>query len=54
MGHLSIVKLLLQDSRIDASSRCNLGIKVAYANGHKDIVSLYIKHLKINKDPNSW
>jgi len=41
-GHLEVVKILLEDSRVDPSDQNNFAIHEAEENGHLDIVRLLL------------
>ena len=41
-GHIEVVQLLLQDSRVDPSAKNNRAILAASQNGHTKVVQLLI------------
>ena len=46
-GHLDIVKLLLNDSRVDPSDRNNYAIRIASQYGHTEIVKLLLNDSRV-------
>ncbi len=51
-GHTEIVKILLEDPRVDPSDRNNLAIRLASENGHIEIVKLLLKDPRV--DPSDY
>ena len=47
-GHFNVVKLLLEDKRINPAYDNNLGIKCASHNGHFNVVKLLLEDKRIN------
>jgi ankyrin repeat protein len=47
-GHLEIVKLLMNDSRVDPSGGCNIAIYDACSNGHTAVVSLLLSDKRVD------
>ena len=46
-GYIEIVKILLQDNRVDPSDRNNYAIQCAMENGHIEIVKLLLKDKRV-------
>ena len=51
-GHTEVIKLLLQDGRIDPSGNDNYYIRMASQNGHTDIVKLLLQDKRV--DPSDY
>ena len=51
-GHIEIVKLLLNDSRVDPSDKNNEAIRLASEEGHIDIVKLLASDKRVQKEAN--
>lgn len=51
-GYLEIVKLLLEDSRVDPSALDNEAIRYASCGGHTEIVKKLLEDPRV--DPSSW
>lgn len=49
-GHLEIVRLLLDDKRVDPTDRDNDAIWSAYENGHVDVVKLLLKDERVTRE----
>ena len=43
-GHIEIVKLLLQDERVDPSANENTPVRYAYMNNYPDVIKLLKAH----------
>ncbi len=50
-GHIEVVRVLLQDRRVDPSARNNLALALATDNGHSLVVQELLKHPKIGAKP---
>ena len=48
-GNISVVKVLLNDDRINPSERNNFPLKIAHFNGHRDIVNLLLSDGRVSK-----
>lgn len=51
-GYTEIVKVLLDDSRVDPSCFDNEPIRIASTNGHEEIVKLLLRDPRV--DPSTW
>ena len=52
-GQTEVVRLLLQDERVDASAKSNHAIRVASAHGHVEVVKLLLSDTRVDPSDDS-
>jgi ankyrin repeat protein len=48
-GHTEVVKLLLEDERVDPSTNKNWAIRQAYKREYINVIKLLLKHSKVKE-----